>query len=102
MKAEKKLALWEAFDNDDGYECIVSGTVDVLIDTRDGYAAIIDWKFGRADISDVTSMLQLTGYAVLAFSEHEHIEAIEAYKKYKGDYTKIGNDIRKAIKNYAR
>ena len=79
VKTEKKLALWEAFDNDDGYECIVSGTVDVLVDTRDGYGVIIDWKFGRADISNVTSMLQLTGYAILAFEEHEHLEAIESY-----------------------
>ncbi|MFQ3801669.1 hypothetical protein BU097_02265 [Staphylococcus xylosus] len=33
---------------------------------------------------------------------HKKDNTSEDWKKIKGDYTKIGNDIRKAIKNYAR
>jgi len=77
VQVEETLGYWD--EADDLLNCVISGTVDVLIDTRDGYAVIVDWKFGRAEVSDVSSMLQLTGYAVLAFQKHEHIEAIEAY-----------------------
>lgn len=76
IEVEKNLRLWDSTDVD---SCVISGTVDVLIDTRDGCAVIVDWKFGRAEVSDVSSMLQLMGYALLAFNEHEHIKAIEAY-----------------------
>ena len=78
VKVEKNLGFW-----DDGHDnlsdCIVSGTVDVLVDTRDGYAVIVDWKFGRAEVSNVSSMLQLMGYALLAFNKYEHIKEIDAY-----------------------
>ena len=95
VEVEKNLGLWEDIDfpmeipaqvafpdpgrEHQGTHCVISGTVDVLIDTQDGYAVIVDWKFGRAEVSDVSSMLQLMGYALLAFNEHEHIQAIEAY-----------------------
>ena len=77
VEVEKNLGLWDS--DEDVNSCVISGTVDVLIDTQDGYAVIVDWKFGRAEVSDVSSMLQLMGYALLAFNEHEHIQAIEAY-----------------------
>lgn len=77
VEVEKNLGLWDS--DEDVNSCVISGTVDVLVDTRDGYAVIVDWKFGRAEVSDVSSMLQLMGYALLAFNEHEHIKAIDAY-----------------------
>ena len=77
VQTEKNLGYWD--QSDDLLKSVISGTVDVLIDTRDGYAVIVDWKFGRAEVSDVSSTMQLAGYAVLAFEAHEHIEAIEAY-----------------------
>jgi len=33
---------------------------------------------------------------------HKKDKISEDWKKINGDYTKVGNDIRKAIKNYAR
>ena len=78
VQVEETLGYWDD-EHDDLLNCIISGTVDVLIDTRDGYAVIVDWKFGRAEVSDVSSMLQLMGYAVLAFQKHEHIQTIETY-----------------------
>lgn len=33
---------------------------------------------------------------------HKKNNSSEDWKKIKGDYYKVGNDIRKAIKNYAR
>ena len=78
ISAEESLGLWDP-TKEGTYNCIISGTVDVLVDTRDGYAVIVDWKFGRADVSAVASILQLTGYAVLAFEKHDHIQAIEGY-----------------------
>ena len=78
VQTEKNLGFWDG-DGDDVSTCIISGTVDVLIDTKDGFAVIVDWKFGRAEVSDTNSMLQLVGYAVLTFQKYEHIDTIEAY-----------------------
>ncbi len=78
VQTEKNLGFWDG-DGDDVSTCIISGTVDVLIDTKDGFAVIVDWKFGRAEVSDTNSMLQLVGYAVLTFQKYEHIDCIEAY-----------------------
>ena len=78
IDTEKNLGYWNG-DDDDISDCVISGTVDVLIDTRDGFAVIVDWKFGRAEVSYINSILQLTGYAVLTFQAHEHISTIESY-----------------------
>ena len=77
VQTEENLGYWDG--DDELLKSVISGTVDVLIDTRDGYAVIVDWKFGRAEVSAVSSMLQLMGYAVLAFESKENIESIEAY-----------------------
>ena len=77
VQTEENLGYWDG--DDELLKSVISGTVDVLVDTRDGYAVIVDWKFGRAEVSAMSSMLQLMGYAVLAFESKENIEAIDAY-----------------------
>jgi len=77
VQTEENLGYWDG--DDELLKSVTSGTVDVLVDTRDGYAVIVDWKFGRAEVSDTNSMLQLVGYAVLTFQKYEHIDTIEAY-----------------------
>ena len=77
VQTEENLGYWDG--DDELLKSVISGTVDVLVDTRDGYAVIVDWKFGRAEVSDVSSTMQLAGYAILAFEAREHIQAIDAY-----------------------
>ena len=71
--SEKALHLYDGVD----LSHLLSGTIDfVCIEGRSGF--IVDWKFGRLPLPEVSVMLQLACYSAMAM-QHFELDTVTAF-----------------------
>ena len=71
---EKSLHLW---DGEEGFGHLLSGTIDFLAFEGDS-GFIVDWKFGRLPLPEVSVSLQLACYSAMAMQRYD-LKTVDAF-----------------------